>query len=73
VNRALSSRSVTNNPKMSEILEVWDTVNNMTYSKEDRLITELQKNNRAKFDALNDIINTEIIKNRNLKKQVSEL
>jgi hypothetical protein len=58
---------------MSEILEVWDTVNNMTYSKEDRLITELQKNNRAKFDALNDIINTEIIKNRNLKKQVSEL
>jgi hypothetical protein len=73
VNRALSSRSVTNNAKMSEILEVWDAVNNMTYSKEDRLITELQKNNRAKFDALNDIINTEIIKNRNLKKQVSEL
>jgi len=71
VNKALSSRSVTDNPKMSEILEVWDTVNKMTYSNEDRLISELQKTNRDKFDALNDIINTEIIKNRELKKKVS--
>jgi hypothetical protein len=55
---------------MSEILSLWNTVNNMTYSKEDLLIKDLQDNNRSKFDALNDIINTEIIKNRELKRQL---
>jgi len=70
VNKALSSQDVTSNPKMSKILSLWNTVNHMTYSKEDLLIKNLQDNNRSKFDALNDIINTEIIKNRKLKKQL---
>lgn len=70
VNKALSSENVTSDPKMSEILSLWNTVNNMTYSKEDLLIKDLQDNNRSKFDALNDIINTEIIKNRELKRQL---
>jgi len=58
---------------MAEILEVWETVNKMTYSKENELIKNLQDNNRAKFDALNDIINTEIIKNRELKEKLKTI
>ena len=70
VNDSLASNSVISNPKMDKIREVWNEVNNMTYSNEDKLIKELQKNNKEKFDTVSDIINTEIIKNKELKKQL---
>jgi hypothetical protein len=73
VGKALSSKTITKDAKMSEIIEVWNNVNNMTYSKEDKLIKELKNNNRSKFDKLNDIINTEIIKNRELKKKIKNI
>jgi hypothetical protein len=58
---------------MDKIREVWTQVDNFTFSKEDSLIQELQDNNRAKFDALSDIINTEIIKNKELKKKLNDI
>jgi hypothetical protein len=58
---------------MEKILNVWEEVNNMTYSKQDTIIKELKDNNRAKFDALTDIINTEIIKNKELKEKFNKI
>jgi hypothetical protein len=73
VNNSLASNSVTSNPKMDKIREVWNEVNNMTYSNEDKLIKELQKNNKDKFGKVSDIINTEIIKNKELMKQFKSI
>ncbi|MBT3729732.1 hypothetical protein HOF65_02915 [bacterium] len=58
---------------MDKIREVWTQVDNFTFSKEDSLIQELQDNNRAKFDALSDIINTEIIENKEFKKKLNDI
>jgi len=48
-------------------------VNNLTYSKENRLIQELEQNSREKFQVLSDIINTEILKNKELKNNIEAL
>jgi hypothetical protein len=58
---------------MDKILALWNEVNNRTFSKEDEIISELKENNRAKFDALKNIINTEIIKNKELKKNFKSI
>ena len=73
VSKSLAPHSVTSNPKMDKIREVWTQVDNFTFSKEDSLIQELQDNNRAKFDALSDIINTEIIENKEFKKKLNDI
>jgi hypothetical protein len=73
INKSLSSKSVTSDPKTDKLLKLWEHVNSMTYSKENTLINELQKNNRDKFDTLKDIVNTEIIKNKDLKKDIKNL
>jgi hypothetical protein len=73
VNKSLSSKSVTSNPKMDKIREVWNQVNNLTYSKENYLIKELQDSNSEKFEVLSDIINTEIIKNKELKEKIKSV
>ncbi|MFC1797773.1 hypothetical protein ACFLY2_00915 [Patescibacteria group bacterium] len=58
---------------MDGVRNIWEQVNNMTYSKEDALIAELQKNNREKFEALSDIVNTEIIENKQLRKKLEDI
>ena len=73
VNKALASKIVTSEPRMQEILNVWNEVNKMTYSKEETIIKELQNNNREKFNALSDIINTEIIKNKEFKNKIKNI
>ena len=73
MNESLSSHSVTSNPRMDEIREVWEQVNRLTYSKENALIKELQDNNSEKFATLRDIVNTEIINNKELKKKLKNL
>jgi len=64
----LSSKKFTNDPRFEELLDLWKNVENYTYSKEDKIISELKQNNFDKFETLKDIINTEIIKNKELKK-----
>ncbi|MCD5385392.1 hypothetical protein LRZ95_01855, partial [Candidatus Gracilibacteria bacterium] len=73
INKALASKSVSSNPKMEGIIDLWDKVNKMTYSKENKIIKELQDNNREKFDTLKDIINTEIVRNKELKKKLNNI
>ncbi|MDD2870584.1 MAG: VCBS repeat-containing protein [Candidatus Gracilibacteria bacterium] len=70
INKALASKTITSDPKLDKVRELWQQTNNLTYSNEDRLIKELQDNNTEKFDAVKDIINTEIILNKELKKQL---
>jgi hypothetical protein len=60
VNLALSSKEFTKNPKTKELTSLWREVENKTYSKEDKKISELQKNNEEKFKTVKDILNTEI-------------
>jgi hypothetical protein len=42
-------------------------VNSYTFSKEDDIISSLEKNSTEKFDLVKDIINTEIAKNKKMK------
>lgn len=65
---SLSSKKFTDDPRFEELFDLWDNVTNYTFSKEDKLISELQQNNFDKFETLKDIINTEIIKNKEFKK-----
>jgi hypothetical protein len=72
INKNLASLSITSDPKMDGIREVWEEVNNMTYSKEDKLIKKLSDSNKDKFETLKDIINTEIINNKKQKKYIED-
>ncbi len=69
----LSSEKITANPKTEKLRRLWETEVNRTFSKEDKLIKELQDNNREKFDALKNIINTELIKGKALKKKIKDI
>ena len=70
VNESLSHESVTSNPRMNNIINLWDSVNKMTYHKEDMLIKDLEKNSDEKFEALTIILENEIEKTQNLKKDL---
>ena len=67
INKELSKKSIISNPKMDDIRELWAKVNDMTYSKEDELISNLLETHYDKFNAVKAIINTESEKNRSLK------
>ncbi len=70
VNQSLSSESVTSDPRLDELRQLWADVSNMTYSKEEKIINELEENNREKFEELRSIILEEISENRKLKKKI---
>ncbi len=72
MNKSLASKTITSDPKLDKVREVWDEVNKYTYSKEDKLIKDLQDANTDKFGIVKDILNTEIIKNKELKKQLDK-
>jgi hypothetical protein len=63
----LASPLVTSDPKLEGVRKIWDDVNSLTYSKEDKLIKELYKKNEEKFEVVQDILNTELIKNKSQK------
>lgn len=71
INESMLSNSIIKDPKLNPLREIWNQVNNITYSKENKLIEELQKNNTEKFDTIKDIINTEILKNKELRKNIN--
>jgi hypothetical protein len=57
---------------MDKIRELWDNVNNMTYSKEDNMINKFKESNNEKFDLLKDIVNTEIINNKKTQEKFED-
>lgn len=69
---ALSSESISWDPRFDELRDLWNNVNKYTYSWEDKLIQELKDNNFNKFESLKDIINTEIIKNKEFKNKLND-
>ncbi len=72
VNQSLAHQSVTSDPRMIGILNLWENVNKMTYHKEDMLIKELRKNSDEKFDALEVIIENEIEKTKKLQSDLEK-
>jgi vacuolar-type H+-ATPase catalytic subunit A/Vma1 len=44
-----------------------------SYSKEDKMINELLKNNEEKFNTVRDILNEEISKNKELKTNLEKV
>ena len=73
VSRALSHPIVTTNPRMKEIRELWDGVLSMTYSNQEKHITDLEKNNIQKFRVLKNIIWDEIIETKALQRHIEGL
>lgn len=68
----LASPLLTSEPKMDVLRDTWDDVNNLVYSKEDKLIRDLASRNEEKFSVVEDILNTEIIKNKEKRSRYSE-
>jgi hypothetical protein len=52
---------------------LWNETFKYSFSKEDKLIQELLKNNEDKFNTLKDVINDEINKNRELQKNLDKV
>jgi len=73
VNESLSSNIITSDPRLDKLRGVWKETQNMTYSKEKKLTTELLKNNRDKFDEFKNIINEEKLINKKLKENINKL
>jgi len=70
VNKSLASSIITNNSRADELKNTWKEVNNYNYSKENKLIIDLQKSNYEKFETLNKILTNELRKNSKLKKDL---
>ncbi|MDF1682231.1 MAG: hypothetical protein P1U46_00140 [Patescibacteria group bacterium] len=66
----LASETVTKDPKLDELREIWNNVNNYSFSKENETIDELYKFNIDKFSKIKDILNNELIINKNLEKKL---
>lgn len=73
INKELSKKKLASDPKLNDLREVWSKVNEMTYSNEDKLINDLIKTNNDKFEAVKNILNTEKLKNDELKEQIKSL
>lgn len=75
VNKSLADKEFTsmNNKKIDEIKKVWEFASNYTYSKENLLIANLQKNNSEKFGLFRHILINEIKKNKELKKSLKDI
>jgi hypothetical protein len=61
------------NANTSKIPAVWNETFKYSFSKEDKLIQELLKNNENKFNTLKDVINEEINKNKELQKNLDKV
>jgi len=72
VNKSLASNIITSDPRTEELKRIWKEVNSYNYSKEDKLISDLQKTNYEKFETLNKILTNELRKNSKLKKYLKE-
>jgi len=67
VNNYLSKIVLNWDSNTDELVLLWDSVNKYDYEKENKLISDLQKNNKEKFEAVKDILNNEIRKTNKIK------
>lgn len=72
VNNDLEKTSIIKDNKTEKLRNLWTEVNNYNYSKEDKIINDLIKNNTEKFDTLKSIIKEEIKYNKELEKKFRE-
>ena len=68
--KQLASRSITEDPRTQELQNLWSEVRDITYSKEDAFIQELQENASAKFETLTEILETELEYSRQQRKNL---
>ena len=72
INKELSKESLIKDKNFDELRWAFDIVNNYTYSKENKLISNLKKSHFEKFDILESIIKREIDNQKDLKKEISD-
>ncbi|PID86452.1 hypothetical protein CSB08_00530 [Candidatus Gracilibacteria bacterium] len=73
VNKSLASKNIVSNPKYDEIRNLWSTVAEIKYSKEDKLIKKLQETNTEKFNLVKDMIKNEIRLNKELLRNINKI
>ncbi len=73
VGKQLSSESITSNPRTKDLQNLWNSVYNLTYSKEEKFTQELQKNNTEKFEIISNIINAELEYSKKQQKDLKNL
>jgi len=66
----LASRSFTEDQRTEDIRRLWEGVSNINFSKEDAFIEEMLQNNTSKFEALWDILSTEIEYSKQQKHEI---
>ena len=72
VANSLSWETFAAHPKYREFKNLWDEVFEYNYEAEDAFIADLQKNNFEKFDTLENILHTEILRNKEFMKNLDE-
>ena len=73
INKQLSSDFIVKNREFDKLRHSYDLVNNYTFSKENKIIKNLQKENIEKFETLRNIIKKELKDTKNFKNQVKNL
>ncbi len=71
--KELSNKNLYKSENTSKIAWVWRQALDYSYSKEDKMINELLKNNEEKFNTVRDILNEEISKNKELKTNLEKV
>ncbi|MCH2188381.1 hypothetical protein MK079_00960 [Candidatus Gracilibacteria bacterium] len=71
--QAFSHPHLAGDPRLAPLKNIWENATSITYSQEDRYIQELQEKNQDKFDAVLDVLNTEIIETKHLKNNVKHI
>lgn len=72
ITKNIYSEAFIKDPKTKSIRDIWDKVNSYSYSQENKLINDLKEQNNSKFELVKDVLNTEIIKNKNLIKNLDK-
>jgi len=72
VAKSLGSEVFASHPKYGEFRQLWDEVFEYNFESEDKFIADLQQNNFEKFDTLENILHTEILKNKDLSENLDE-
>lgn len=73
VTQQLASYSVTSDPQTQELQELWASVRELSYVKEDAFIQALQENNTQKFETLGKILSTEIEYTKQQRREIENM
>jgi len=69
----LASAKLAADPKFDKLRNVWNEVDNYSYSKENKYIKELENNNYEKFETLKNILSTELQRTKEESKNIQKL